>query len=197
MTLNESLIRAEDLVVQINELLHEQSLPSTLRVRAGVACLGVALDHHNAICALIRRTPPIYSSAFALVRPIFEAYTRGMWILFSATDVQIKSFAEGGKPPDAASIINAVERTLASPEKHLYDMYRAHWGSMSSFTHTGGLQVQRWNTTDSIEPSFKEAEVIVALNLASALALLAAAGIASQSGSHELSEAILALAKEA
>lgn len=179
MPLDVHLKRAATITAKLAVGLHDQSLPASSRMRAGIACLGVALDHQNAIVILLERESPIPASAFTLVRPVFESYVRGQWLLMCATDAQVESFLRGGNPPKMADLVDAVERVLAIDERQLLNIYKSYWGSMCDFTHTGGLQVQRWNTPEAVQPAYEESELITVLEFTAAIALLAATSIAS------------------
>lgn len=192
----DSLRRASALTDLLSSKLHEQAIPANLRNRVAGACFAVALEHQQAIVVLLEHVPPIYSSAFALVRPVFESYLRGLWLAHSATDVQVDSFSKGGKPPDTASLVAAVERAGEFDGKQLSGIYTKHWSSFSSYTHTGGLQVQRWNTAEAIEPSFDDIEVAEVLEFTAAIALLSAVSVASLANSEPLAQELLILAKE-
>ncbi|MNQ85289.1 hypothetical protein D3C85_1004460 [compost metagenome] len=51
-------------------------------------------------------------------------------------------------------------------------IYR-HWHSLSAYTHTGEHQVQRWLTTENIEPSYSASELSELVNLSGVVAELA------------------------
>lgn len=167
--------------VELLRLLeHERDIPRTLRARTGSACLGLAQEHHHSIVLLTERG--LYGSAFTLLRSVFEAYVRGVWLLHCATDQQVDAFANGTKPPKISLLILAVEETLQFQEGNLSGVERAHWSAMCAYTHSGGLHVQRWQTEESVEPSYQEDEVNEMLLLAelfgavSAVALLGLIG---------------------
>ena len=58
------------------------------RNRVSGALFDTVLDHANAIIVLIENR--IYSSAYALVRPLFEGFVRATWLLNCATDDEIE-----------------------------------------------------------------------------------------------------------
>ena len=59
-------------------------LPDDKRSQLASACWHVAIDHSMAIVVLVRET--LHGSALALIRPLFEAYIRRMWLMYAATD---------------------------------------------------------------------------------------------------------------
>ena len=70
------------------------------------------------------------------------------------------------------------------------------WDAMNSYTHTGMLQIQRWNTADGIDPNFQAEEIIQAMHFAGAFILLSGSGIASLNGEEALAQRILEKCKE-
>jgi hypothetical protein len=190
-----SLQRSSELTDLLSAKLNEQPLVGTLRNRTAAGCFAIALEHQQSIVVLLEHLPPLHSSVFALIRPNYEAYVRGFWLADCATDDQIESFAIDGKPPDMASMIAAVEATGDFEDKQLSSIYANHWSSLCSFAHGGGLHVQRWNTAAAIEPNFDEHEINEALEFTAAVALLAAASLASLANNEVLVGEILEIAK--
>ena len=127
----------------------------TERNRASAACFGIALDHHAAMVLLIKNT--FYSSSFALLRILFEAYLRGLWLKHCATDAQVSAFLQGGEPPKG--IIAEIEKKEAFTSKTLSLIKKKNWTAMCAFTHTGGQHLQRWQSQDGVEPTFEPEEL--------------------------------------
>lgn len=191
MNSHNSLQRASRLTDLLSAKLHEQPIPANLRNRIAGACFAIALEHQHAVVILLERNPPLNSSAFALVRPVFESYVRGMWLSHCATEAQVDAFSKGAKPPDTASLVIAVEKAGEFDGKHLSGVYEKHWSSFSSYTHTGALQVQRWNTSEAIEPSFTDKEISEVLEFTAALALLSAVSVAALANNEALAQDLL------
>jgi hypothetical protein len=105
-------------------------------------------------------------------------------------------FSKGGKPPDAASLVTAVEKVGAFDGMQLTGVYKKQWSSLSSYTHTGGLQVQRWNTAEAIEPRFEDTEVAEVIDFTAAIAILSALSMASLAKNEALAQELLEVAKE-
>jgi hypothetical protein len=58
---------------------------------ASSGALHVAVEHSQAILALVEEK--LFASALALVRPLFESYLRGTWLLNAASEAQIDDTA--------------------------------------------------------------------------------------------------------
>ena len=195
MTLDSTLVRAAKVTEVTTLALHEKTLQATLRNRAAISLLGIAIDHQNAIVELLRRAQPIRSSALALVRPTFETFVRGTWLLHCATDQQVEAFAKDLLPLNMASMVQDLDEAVFIGSQKLQPVYADFWARMCSFTHSGGLQIQRWNTDTSIEPNYDEAELVEAVDFATAIAIQAGIAIASQMTDRPLAEHLLTAAK--
>ncbi len=67
---------------------------------------------------------------------------------------------------------------------------------MCAFTHTGGLHIQRWNTSDGIEPNYSPDEVLEVLAFAESFGALSVLGIAELASDEGLALRILNKVKE-
>ena len=191
-----TLARATSLAALLSAKLQEQPMPENLRNRMAGACFAIALEHHQAVTVLVAQKQPLYSAAFALVRPIYESYVRGMWLLHCAEDKQVELFSKDGELPRMASLARAVEIAGNLDRKQLSGIYAGNWSAFCSFTHSGGLHAQRWNTAEAIEPNFSDAEVCEVLQHTSAMALLAAIGVAALGSNEPLAQELLESARQ-
>lgn len=90
MKTQEAISLSDGLINWIDKSIDGIDIPSETRFRLAGACLGVALEHHKAIILLIKHR--LYGSAFAMVRPLFESYVRGVWLHRCASDSDINLF---------------------------------------------------------------------------------------------------------
>jgi hypothetical protein len=196
--LSVELSKACDLSAYLSSKLHDISTKDTLRNRIAGACFSVALDHFDAVLTLLGRDPKIYSSAFALTRLVFESYIRGMWFMNCATDVEVEDFLNGTfKLPKTPIMITAIEVAGNFDEKQLSVTYSNDWKHLCDYTHTGILQIQRWNKLDSVEPNYSDNEAIDVIRFTKAYALLAAVSFAEAViNNNELANGFLSKAKE-
>ena len=169
--------------------VHERSLPASNRVRAAASCLAIAQDHHHAIVVLLDAR--LYASCFALVRVAFEAYVRGEWLALCATEPQVRKFLKGREPPKIDLLLSALERTDAFKEGRLSLIKKRTWKAMCGYTHTGGVHVQRWNTSDGIEPNYSVAELLEVLRFADIISTLSVLGVLSLANDAEVAEKLL------
>lgn len=158
----ERIAAAEEFGAEIHRLTNEIEMWQTEKNRAAAASFGIAQDHHAAIVLLIKSG--FYSSSFALLRSLFEAYLRGLWLKHCATDEQVSAFFRGGEPPK--TMIAEIETIEAFTGGVLSRIKKNNWSAMCAFTHTGGLHLQCWQSEDSVEPIFSPEELEECLNCA-------------------------------
>lgn len=103
----------------LNEATDGLSYENNDRCNAGNACFAAGLENQEAIALLIRAG--LYGSAFAIVRIIFEAYVRGIWITLCADDQEISSFLSGASPPHIRTLVRLVEAHPAYPTQQLVE----------------------------------------------------------------------------
>ncbi len=169
---------------------HGRSLPDDARTRASAACFVIAQEHHYAIVHLLREQ--IFPSAFALLRPAFEAYTRGKWLSTCANSLQIKSFVEGREPPKLEALLSAIEIEPGFAEKKALSAIKTQlWSAMCDYTHTGGLHIQRWNTGKSIESRYSDEEIAELLMLANFVGAMSTLGLAEIANLSDLAQRVL------
>lgn len=161
---------AGELVEWLRLALHERSLPATSRTRASAGCFRIAQEHHHAIVILMHHG--LYASCFSLLRVEFEAYIRGLWLAHCAIDREVSGFLSGAKPPGITTLLRAIESKPGFTEKVLSGIKNKSWDAMCAYTHTGGLHVQRWNTSDAIEANYEAAEVKEVLLFAELIAAM-------------------------
>lgn len=188
VTIDKVLQQASDLAGWLHEQLWDYAVPANPRSRLAGACFAAVQDHHDAIATLIEKR--LHSSAFALVRVLFEAYVRGSWLANCATGAELKAFQKDAKPPSISRQLQALE-AFGLGDGNLSKVKKCSWDAMNSYTHTGMRQIQRWNTVAGIEPNFQAEEIIQAIQFAGTFMLLSGLGIASLNGDTALSRRIL------
>jgi len=120
------------------------------------ALYDVANEHGKAICTLLEF--PLYASAFALVRSLFETFIRGAWLLHCATDQEFETFKtkdkielESKNKFPFGDMVKEVESKLDLPPT-LSTIKNNSWKSLNSYTHGGLLQVTQRYDGRTVEP---------------------------------------------
>ncbi|UUX95390.1 hypothetical protein LRS07_19605 [Aquabacterium sp. J223] len=132
-----------------------------------------------------------YASAMALLRPALESFLRGEWLAHCASEAQVDSFMSDEDPPKLRLLLDALEQVHPYEGGKLTALVRRHWDAMCSFTHTGGLHVQRWMTETAVEPAYTAEELLAALRLGELVGSLATVATAALAGRDDLGSLIL------
>ena len=185
----ERIESAEQFAAALHQMVNEMEMAQTERNRASAASFAITRDHHHAIVLLMKNT--FYSSSFALLRCLFEAYLRALWLKYCATDAQVTGFFSGDEPPKG--MVAAIETTPAFTGKVLSRIKRENWNAMCAFTHTGGLHLQRWQSEDAIEPQFEAAELEECLNFVELFGAMATLELKQMEKSGDSGATVMAL----
>ena len=156
-----------------------------------VAYVAIALEHHKAIWILSKLG--LNGSAFALLRAVFEAYWRALWINRVATSEQIEQASRDElRFPKMQKMRDEIKQAyFGTPdEKELtpddlaeaqrlrglgdkfFGFLKKVWPALNSYTHSGGLQIGRRFTGDQGKANYNEGEIAEAFNLATTAVLL-------------------------
>lgn len=182
--LSEAITKSKELSIWISQNIDGLPMLSERRSRLAAGCLHLAFDHHDAIILLTDRA--IYGSAFALLRLIFEAYVRGSWLLYCASETDLDRFENDNLDRSFGSLISDLEKLEAYSVGVLSQAKRDSWNMLNSLTHSGYHHVRRRKTQKSIEANYPEQEIVGALNFAGALALMSTTELATAAGNEDL-----------
>ncbi len=178
-TIEKSILLVNVLADETNEL----SFPESLKVRASLGCLGIALDHHHAITILVQNNR--IASAFSLARLLYESFLRGAWLSHCASDFDVSAFMSGKEPPKTGKMTEALKKVDAYAGEHLAKMWLLAWEPLCDYTHSGALHVQRWQTNGAIEPDYSSEEISEVMGFVNLFASLAALEIAQMADESE------------
>ena len=162
-------------------------LPDDKRSQFASACWHVAIDHSMAIVVLVRETP--HGSALALIRPLFEAYVRGMWLMRAATNDDIDR-AGRDQFPNVSRIVAELDEKFPSvrPFSAVKDPLWSRWCSL---THTGYQQIGARLTPQDLGYDYEDSEILQALHLADMLRLLVVDAFANLTANEPLAREAL------
>jgi hypothetical protein len=159
------------------------------RILLAVSCYDVAIEHHVGIAVLLRSK--INGSAFALVRPLFETFVRGVWLRHCAPDEQIDQYVGDRLDLKFWQILEAVEKVDRFGDGVLSGLKKNAWRAMNSYTHGGIQQAGRRTSGAYIEPDFPAEEIIEVIKLAGTFCLLAFQQVAIEAERMDLAELAL------
>jgi len=194
MNIHEKINKSEALIHWMDERIDGLEISCDDRTRISSACLDMAHEHQKAIVLLIAKG--LFGSAFSLVRLMFEAYVRGLWLGRCASEQEIEKYKKDKLEKSFATLIQEIEQIKGFNEGVLSSAKTANWSSMNSYTHSGYLQSVRRNRTDAIEPNYSTQEIIDVLGFANAIGMLSALQIALLVGNEKLTMELLEKSKK-
>ena len=175
-SLAESIDQSDGLIRWLDRLIEGLSIPTIDRAVIVAACQDVAREHHKSI--VLTTIEQFHGSAFALVRIEFEAYVRGQWLRYCASDDEVARFKIRDRLDKTfGKIIGDLEDHEAFNVVVLSNIKRESWRDMNSFTHTGLLQVVRRISSTEIGSNYPEEEIVGTLDFADSIAILAVLAI--------------------
>jgi len=178
-----------DVVEWIDQRLSNLELVVSDRVYISSGCFDVALEHQAAIAKL--GESKLYGSALAMVRVLFEAVARGIWLMRCATDSELEAFKGDRLHKTFAQILAAVESSIGNPEQTLSNLKLKSWGAMNSFTHTGFMQITRRHGHGWSGSNYSDDDIYKGMSCAAALGLLAAIELCTLAHRDDLGQLVL------
>jgi len=163
-----------------------------MRTRLSGGCFNVAMEHQKAIVVLVNKH--LNSSAFALLRLMYEAYIRGVWLHKCASKTDLDKF-QNDKVPKYFKLVNDVEQLFSHEDGAFSRAKNNNWKALNSYTHTGFLQVVRQNSANYIEPNYSEDEIVEVVDAANSIGMLSAIAICDLAEANEVAMRILDEAK--
>ena len=158
------------------------------RNRIAISLLHLSNDHQKGIHLLIDNE--LASSAFALLRPQFEALVRGLWFHRCATEKEIEKFLKKKEPPRINDMIQAIEETHAYSHGSLSALKSKIWKLLNDFTHGGLAQVLARNTDEQIISNYSLEQMNALLDKSVDISLVASIETALIAENSELSIAL-------
>ena len=188
------IAKARELSGWLNQQMRGLTFEYEHRLGFASACFSLAFEHHDAIILLFERR--MAGSAFSLVRPAFETYIRGVWLLQCAKDSQIEQFAKGRCDPSVEKMISDLEGQGYTAGGELSKSWKGK-KRLHDFTHGGFLHLQRrFQPPDGIGANYPDEDVITVLGFVNAIVLMCMEAQARVCKDRHLQMAVLEKAKE-
>jgi hypothetical protein len=157
-----------------------------------IGSMDIALEHHEAIERLVKSK--LNGSAFGVVRMVFDAFLRSLWINACATDEQIEQAARDTLIwPKMWKMRETIKDTYfsgpcdaeaAANRASFFEFLRESWPIMCDYTHSGSRQIARRFTDDEVKPDYGDGAILQAVNLTN-VAVLLMTGMLFGSTGHE------------
>jgi hypothetical protein len=152
------------------------SFKHTERNSGAASLFDLAHEHAKSIAILIDHK--LFGSAYALLRPCIEAYIRGSWLLYCATDDEVTRFtSRDAKWPSLKQQMSELSKHHGLPKG--FDRYLGkNMGVLDALTH--GLSTQmKWRFNESrIEFVMTEENICELVREISFISIMAHLGIA-------------------
>jgi len=180
MNVQDQIVRAEQLSVSLEHLLTEKSY--TTRNNRDRICLlywSLIFEHHQGILLLLRTKH--YAPAFALMRPIAEAFLR-LQLVMHGTEAQLAAIKEGTYNTDFASIGEQIDQMAGLEEPLLGTFFKNHTKILHGFTHGGLEQLMRRSDGPDIIANYPDDEVSDVVTFTTMFAFLTAVHVADYLG---------------
>lgn len=151
--------RLRTILTEISAELNGLGFKQNDRNNLSAALYDVSLDHASAITDLLDRERPIFSSSYALMRPMFECFVRAAWLRHCASDLQIQSIIKKDRfPLSLSDMVESIEKETEW-ESALKTFMETAIKNMHSYTH-GGMQLVSRRIKDGIlEHVFDQKEI--------------------------------------
>ena len=163
-------------------------LPDNKRSQCASACWHVAIEHTMAIVVLVHET--LHGSALALMRPMFEAYVRGMWLMYAATNEDIDR-AGRDQFPSYSDIVTGLDQSHHFSSRPFAAIKHQTWKRLCSWTHTGSQQFLARLTPQGLGYNYQDSEILDALHWADMLTLPVVAAFANLTANEPLAREAL------
>lgn len=143
--MDEFLDRSDELHIEILSLLEGVPAFTGIRYEVALVACGMALEHALSLRLLVRTS--CYTTALSLMRLQYEALTRGVWLLYGATDLQVETLASpltleteksAKKMPMFKDMLDLIVKT-APPQasRMLMGFKDVNYHAMNSYVHSG------------------------------------------------------------
>ncbi|MEK6788614.1 MAG: hypothetical protein AABY68_06655 [Pseudomonadota bacterium] len=177
MPLERAIEQSEQWMVRSSNLVDGLDISSATQSRVAAALFHLCTEHQQAVHTLANHG--LIGSAFAILRPQFEAYVRGVWYHRCATDDQLNAFIKGAEPPRIRQLLSDIAKIADFNSESLIATKTSVWGVLNDFTHGGSIQVRARLTPIEIARNYKTEHIIGLLRWSSILSFMGYVGMAS------------------
>ncbi|WP_430231787.1 DUF6988 family protein [Paraburkholderia tropica] len=178
--------RSHSWMVSCARILDGVTFSTAMRSGVAVALQHLCIEHQQGAYMLIEQN--VRGSAFALYRPQFEAYARGLWYQYCASDTDVDRYMQGAEPPRIGKIASDLETVTGYPGSVVLEVKKGSWGAMCAFTHGGAVQVKARSVGDEIRQNYSDRHAAQLLDSTAVLSYLAALAIAAVADDGDLAK---------
>ena len=191
----EKIIQAEKLVVWIESKICEVEFKADGRKEIVAGLLDLSLEYHKSIILLF--SEGYNGAAFSLLRVLFEAWVRSLWLMHCASKNEVEKYTNNQKiEKNMAQLIKDIEKVPGYTKGVISKAKKAGWWMMNDFTHSGYEQVRRRFSPPQITPNYDLHEIEEKIDFANAVGLGCFWEISFLSENSSLIEAVSTKIKE-
>ena len=189
LDLKAKIAEAGDDLVRIQECIDGLQIPDMAkRQHLGCASLHAAVEHSQGIVILVEEG--LTGTALALLRPMLEAFTRGVWVLWCATETEIDEVGNDTFP-SSKTIVAALEQLPRYSSGALSQIKGVMWSGLCSLTHAGTAQTIPRLGSVGIGSEFSANDAALALAWASQFGYASAGEFAILANRQDIADAIV------
>ncbi len=174
----------------LNAHCSKMSLTASNKTRMAGGLFHLSNQHYYSTIELTMKN--YSSSAFALMRPQFESFVRGIWGARCATDDSIKEFLNGKEPPRINDLLSKIENLDEYSDGSITKLKEEIWSLFCDFTHGGGNQVSWQSSATSIGAMYTGKEVKMIRRYSDSVAYLNSIAFAHLCGDEKIARKITA-----
>ena len=123
---------------KISAVIDGMKLNNTDRVKLTVMLHDVVFDNQRAIYDLVQLGH--FGPASALLRVLFEAHVKSIWLYACATDNQVAQFKKDNVKITFQNMVSEIEAKMPHLNGTLSKFKNNHWKGLNNLTHSGTKQ---------------------------------------------------------
>jgi hypothetical protein len=183
--------RGAEIRTRLREFLARHDYSSDTRTVLVIGAVDQALEHHEAIWLL--HECKLNGSAMAMIRLVYDAMFRALWLRAVASDDQVKLASNDElnwlRIPVREDIKRAYFGSAVENPKKAAELDKVFgkelWKVLSSYTHSGSLQLTRRFTFNQVQPHYTDHELAQAFSRATDTLMFCSVLLFGSIGAHE------------
>lgn len=169
-TLQSAMASASRLSEHIDIHLGDRAENVSLNGRLAIALHSIALDHREA--AILLLSAGARTNTGGVARSSLEAYVSASWIEHLASEDDARKFMRAERTLPSYETMSQRLRK-GHPLTEVFEKLRAHYKTLSDYSHGSVRQVSRWVGQDGIEPRHSDDEMAEVLRFVDTIGVLA------------------------
>ncbi len=165
------------------------SLPDCKRMQLSMASLHLAIEHAQSIVILVDDEK--FGTALAILRPMFEAVVRGVWLRYSASGNQVYDATRGNFPIFRVMTSSSPAWEDSGETVPLDVVRKKVWVQLCGYTHGDCGQLGARLGSTGLRAQYPTDEIMAALRWSDAIQLYCGVELADAAGAPTLAQTFL------